>query len=297
MNHIITDITDNKMINKVTPAITVNESANESAHNAKAPSSLLNRTPIAGAHVYYRSLTFDVHTGINPLIAAAAPLLSLNAKLKHLSRHDDINKLYQNLVHEINAFETNAHRRSYRSETILIARYVICAVLDETISQTHLGNSSRWQQHKLLNTFQHEKIADDRFFQILDRISEDPRRHIDLLELLYLSLSLGFEGKYHHSRMGKIELDKMIDLLYHQIRIQRGEPKALVQPQPIKEEVNTTNKKSSLGLLALQTAITSLLLMMVIYFSFATIFESVTASLQSQHVGWSVKAPQITETQ
>jgi len=80
MNDTITDV---EIINKVTPPIAAYEPANESAY--ETPSILINRTPIAGAHVYYRSLTFDVHTGINPLIAAAAPLLTLNAKLKHQS--------------------------------------------------------------------------------------------------------------------------------------------------------------------------------------------------------------------
>jgi type VI secretion system protein ImpK len=54
-----------------------------------------------------------------------------------------------------------------------------------------------------------------------------------MLELIYLCLSIGFEGKYRIMERGASQLDIVRDALYRQIRQVRGEPPSLrVQPVP-----------------------------------------------------------------
>lgn len=183
-------------------------------------------SPLTG-ETYYRSLTFTTHTGINPLISAASALLIINARLRHCEQYQNVANLYQCLVHEVKVFETRARNLNYRAETIMVARYVLCACLDETIMQTAFGQQQHWQQ-QLLNTFQREQNAGERFFLILERISADAAHHLDLLELIYLCLSLGYEGQYHHIQHGKMKLDAIIDNLYQRIRRERQELKPLL---------------------------------------------------------------------
>jgi len=244
---------------------------------------LLERTPLAGAYHHYRSLTLTTHTGINPLTAAAASLLTLNNKLKRAVGNENMSTLHQKIVHEINAFETNAKNRSYRSETIIIARYLLCATLDETIVQTRWGQLNNWNEHKLLTKFQRNQSVNDNFFLILDRLSEDPALHIDLLELIYLCLRLGFHGKYRQDKNDNRERDKLIDSLYQQIRIQRQEPKALLKATPATTAgTRVTMKKQSLKSLLWKTSLASIIVIILFYFGFATIFDLVTQPIQQQ---------------
>ena len=58
---------------------------------------------------------------------------------------------------------------------------------------------------------------------MLDRLSKNPAKHLPMLELMYLCLSLGFEGKYRVQARGMLELDGIRDALYRQIRQLRGD--------------------------------------------------------------------------
>jgi type VI secretion system protein ImpK len=62
---------------------------------------------------------------------------------------------------------------------------------------------------------------------MLDRISQDSARHIDLLELQYLCLALGFAGKFQVAARGDARLAEIKHTLFRAIRDQRG----TVQPE------------------------------------------------------------------
>ena len=72
-----------------------------------------------------------------------------------------------------------------------------CApALDEAVLSTPWGAQSEWAQHPLLVALHREAWGGEKFFEMLDRISQDPARYIDLMELQYLCLAFGFAGKY-----------------------------------------------------------------------------------------------------
>lgn len=186
------------------------------------PKPVLSHIPLANPGAYYRSKIFSTTTSTNLLTAASATLLILIASLRTTPSRLDSRELYLHLVHEIKSFETQAQTSGYRAESILLARYMLCATLDEAILSTHWDKQEEWRKHKLLSCFHGEECGDERFFLILDRLSADPVLHIDLLELAYLCLSLGFTGKYQRIENGKIELDELVERLYQLIRWQRG---------------------------------------------------------------------------
>ena len=193
--------------------------------NNLTPASSSTRAPLASPQSYYRSKIYTATLGINPLIASASALFTLATKLRDSESYTDINGLYQQLIHEIRAFENNAQAHQYRSDIILVSRYILCSFLDETILHTSWGKISNWERHRLLVTFHNEANGGERFFIILDRLSEDVAVHIDLLELMYICLSFGFEGKYRHAEFGKLELDAVTEKLFESIRFLRGDLK------------------------------------------------------------------------
>ncbi|HEV2614254.1 MAG TPA: type IVB secretion system protein IcmH/DotU [Gammaproteobacteria bacterium] len=182
---------------------------------------------ITGERAYHRSKIFNTALGINPLIAAASPLFSLAANLSEIEAPPDLLKLSYDLTHEIKAFENNARSQHFRSETVLITRYLLCAYLDECILQSPWGkkNKDAWEPHLLLLFFHQEKDGSERFFVILERLSADPEVHIDVLELIYLCLNLGHLGKYRFLQDGKEMIDTISKRLFECIRATRGELK------------------------------------------------------------------------
>jgi type VI secretion system protein ImpK len=105
---------------------------------------------------------------------------------------------------------------------VLSARYILCAALDEAVLSTPWGNQSEWAQHPLLVALHREAWGGEKFFEMLDRIAQEPGRYIDLMELQYLALVFGFAGKYQVQDRGLDKLTEVQHDLYRKIREARG---------------------------------------------------------------------------
>jgi type VI secretion system protein ImpK len=192
---------------------------------------------------YYRSQAFLTSHSVNPLVAAAYPLLTIGARLSELDQYPDITHLHQILVHEMRVFENQSRHREYRQNVVVIARYLLCVFLDEIILQSIWGKS--WKQCCLQTTFHHEDTSKEHAFDIIDRLLSQPTQYIDLLELGYLCFSFGLKNKQHQNMPDDI-LEKL-DKIYRVIREERGEISHgfLVEGlphQPTIQPKNTSNR-------------------------------------------------------
>lgn len=170
-----------------------------------------------------RRASEGVNLSLNPLIAVAAALLSEVVRLKNSYQAEDLQALKDRLVAEIKLFEHRALQDGGDSSEVMAARYVLCTAIDEAVVTTPWGNESAWSQMSLLSSFHNETFGGEKFFQLLERLSRNPVKHLHLLELMYLCLSLGFEGKYRVMPRGTLELEVIRDSLYRQIRQLRGD--------------------------------------------------------------------------
>jgi type VI secretion system protein ImpK len=176
--------------------------------------------------------------GINPLVNAAAHLLMEIVALRSSGRgeavqtvevdqgeKDDpaLETLRARLEAEIRGFESQALASEIDNSQALAARYVLCTTLDESVSTSPQGAGGGWSSKALLSTFHNETWGGEKFFLILDRCMQQPARNLYLLELLYLLLSLGFEGRYKLKSRGPIELETLRERIYRQVRLLRGE--------------------------------------------------------------------------
>ena len=163
-------------------------------------------------------------TSLNPLVAAASDLLSLVVNLRHRSKdQQQLPALREQLKGALQLFEANALRAGIESSQMMKARYVLCTVVDEAVVTTGWGSESAWSQMSLLSSFHNETFGGEKVFQLLEQVSKDPVKNLSLLELIYLCLSLGFEGKFRIVARGNLELEAIRDALYRQIRHLRGD--------------------------------------------------------------------------
>lgn len=178
-----------------------------------------------------RALPVDANfqVGINPLISAAAPLLEEITGIRiHLDESPDT--LKSRLSDKIKAFELHAMETGIDSSLIVAARYVLCTAVDEAIVTSPWGRHTDWSRMSLLSTFHNETSGGERFYAILERLLQNPAKNLYAIELLYLLMCIGFEGKYRVLERGLIDKELLCDRVYRQIRMLRGDVEFELSP-------------------------------------------------------------------
>ncbi len=168
--------------------------------------------------------------GLNPLVRAANPLLDLVVPLRALTSVPDLESLRQRLIQAVQAFEAQARASQVDVETVAAARYALCTLVDETIASTPWG-AGVWGSRSLLVTFHNEAWGGEKFFMILQRLSQDLRTHIDVLELMYLCMALGLEGRYRVLDRSLDQLGLLRERLLQLIHQQRGNQEQELSPR------------------------------------------------------------------
>ena len=158
------------------------------------------------------------HASLNPLVQAAAPLLSAAPRLRAMVRHPNPGALRTSLVESVKRFEASARALGLPNEQVVAARYVLCTLLDESASSTPWGGSGAWSAQSLLVHFHNEAWGGEKVFQLLTRLAENPSQHRNLLELVYVAMSLGFEGRYKVLDNGRAQLDSIRERLAGRLR-------------------------------------------------------------------------------
>jgi len=173
---------------------------------------------------------FSTSSGLNPLVNAASTLIAVFEKTRASVSHPDVGGLHQRMVNEIKNFENTAKQTGVKPEIVLASRYAMCVALDEAVLNTPWGSESAWPQRTLLSVFHNETSGGEKFFLILERMKEQPAENLYILELMYILLSLGFEGKYRVIHRGRDMIEQMRDDLFNIVRRQRGEYERSLSP-------------------------------------------------------------------
>ncbi|MGJ7515827.1 type IVB secretion system protein IcmH/DotU [Pseudomonas baetica] len=180
----------------------------------------LEERMIYAAHLH-PAKAFNI--SLNSLVAASSGLLSEVVRLKRSETREDLHALNVRLTEALKQFEAQASHNGIESSEVMTARYLLCTVMDEAVVTTTWGSESEWSKMSLLSSMHNETFGGEKFFHLLDQLSKNPIRHLPMLELMYLCLSLGFEGKYRVQARGMLELEGIRDALYRQIRQSRGD--------------------------------------------------------------------------
>src|SRR5437763_2105079 len=184
------------------------------ANEGPAPDS---RVPIAPAVDSIEAMAI----GVNPLVAEAAPLLQLMARLRNTLNQPDPGDLRERAVGAMRVFEQRVRDRGLPLEQLPPAHYALCASLDDVVLNTPWGSSGVWDTRPLVSTFHQEVRSGERFFDLLSQMRQNPGRFTSVIELMYLCMSLGFQGRYRLSPRGPAELDRLREETYALILRQR----------------------------------------------------------------------------
>lgn len=192
-----------------------------------------------------RSIVHHPKAGLNPLADATSYLFSIIGKLKHLTTYRQLGKLQKELIEEINIAQETIKKYGYHAEYSAVCHYILLATLDDIISNTAWGCHGQWDGYSLLKTFNQDTQHQTKFFTIMERVVKEPAHYIDLMELMYLCLSLGYKGQYRGTEHNQFQLEQITHNLYKHIRAYRGNVSKLLSPASVSQQKPNITKPAS----------------------------------------------------
>jgi len=196
---------------------------------------------------------------LNPLVSAAGKLLALTARLRTLVHAPNVPALRASTAEAVNQFDATARRAGVSNESVLAARYVLCTALDEAVANTPWGAQAGWNKQGLLIQFHNEAVGGEKVFQLLAKLAQDVPKHRQLLELIYCTLGLGFEGRYRVVENGRAQLDTVRQRLAELIKKDRPPLEADLSPHWRGQGAGTTKLRHALPLWVFAAAFALLL--------------------------------------
>ncbi|WP_368419009.1 type VI secretion system protein TssL, long form [Rhodovarius sp.] len=170
--------------------------------------------------------------GPSPLAAAAAPILAIIGRLANggIAGEPQLEELRERAMRAFRAFEADARGASSTASEIRAAHYVLCAAFDDVLLNTAWGAQSNWAQKSLGSTFHQDTRSGERVFDLLAGMMRDPGSYKGALEITYLALSLGLQGKYRLMPYGMAELEQVRERLYVLLQRLRSEVEGELSP-------------------------------------------------------------------
>lgn len=170
-----------------------------------------------------RNLNFDNSKYIsstNPFIIASTPLFEGVLDIEEKESLTNIEEIRDDFISKMNTFNEKCVDNKIENMEILVARYILCTFIDEKLNEKLSQNE--WFNKSLLSIFHNETYGGENFFHLLEKFLKTPAKYINILELMYVCLSLGFLGRYRVVNKGDIEINNIKDSLYRQIKIIQG---------------------------------------------------------------------------
>jgi type VI secretion system protein ImpK len=168
---------------------------------------------------------------LNPLVSAASPLLSAAPRIRAMVQHPNAAGLKDALADGIRKFEAQARSEGLPNEQVIAARYILCTLLDESAASTPWGGSGVWSNQSLLVLFHNETWGGEKVFQLMSKLAENIPANRNLLELLYVVLAFGFEGRYRVLNDGKAQLDSVRVRLSQMLRQGKAPAEKALSPR------------------------------------------------------------------
>ncbi|MEO7056774.1 MAG: DotU family type VI secretion system protein [Caldimonas sp.] len=189
------------------------------------------RVDAGGAKEAPLALDALMSASLNPLVSAASPLLSSAPRIRAMVQHPNPAGLKEALADGVRKFESQARSEGLPNEQVIAARYILCTLLDESAASTPWGGSGVWSNQSLLVLFHNETWGGEKVFQLMSKLAENVAANRNLLELMYVALAFGFEGRYRVLNDGKTQVESLRVRLSQMLRGNRTDGDKTLSPR------------------------------------------------------------------
>jgi type VI secretion system protein ImpK len=141
---------------------------------------------------------------------------SLILHLRATADWDEHGDLRKRIMLRFEAMKRKGKEIGWEDKDLQEAIFALTAFIDETILNSSWRYKEIWRAKPLQLEYFGTNVAGQEFFERLERARQKRETKADLLEVYYLCLALGFEGKF--KLLGKEELAKVIDGVAQDLR-------------------------------------------------------------------------------
>jgi type VI secretion system protein ImpK len=198
----------------------------------------------------------------NRLSALFSDFFVLGPALKSASNFGDPHTLQSHVLGMFAEADQRADASGVPKEVVCEAKFALAAFLDEMVMTSRWPEKHQWTsqlfQYELFQT----QVAGVEFFDHLDGVRRRLPLNAPLLEVYYLCLLLGFQGKY--ALAGREKLATLLGEMRHDLEIIYGEPPALSPNAKRLDEVRQKQQESMLPLVLTGTCCGLVLLIYIV---------------------------------
>jgi|SRR5690606_26054825 len=162
------------------------------------------------------------------LAILATDVLLIGVKIRETSNLGPADHLKKLLISYLKDFERTCLSYRKSPEAVEQAKYALVAFMDETVINSENNCRETWIAEPLATTFFNDSLAGENFFKRLEALLPDLKRNLEVAEVFYFALALGFQGRYRLS--GAEVLPNVVRNLLKRIEALRGAPAKAVSP-------------------------------------------------------------------
>src|SRR5215208_6246998 len=178
----------------------------------------------------------------NGLVGLATPVLQEIMRIRAgvASPSIELRRLTDAMLKQL---EQRGESLGYRDRQLQTIKFALAAFIDETVLIADFPLREEWEKYPLQLEYVGEHLAGLTFFERLEAMMKNPdtEADIDVVEVCYLCLLLGYKGKYniYYEEQLKQTIANVAEFLRRAGRLQSGalSPhwKANDQPEPVQD--------------------------------------------------------------
>jgi type IV/VI secretion system ImpK/VasF family protein len=162
------------------------------------------------------------------LVILATDILLIGVKIRETSNLGQPDQLKRLILAYFKDFERTCLSHGKAAESVDFTKYALAAFIDEVIVNSDSNCRESWIEEPLQTAFFNDNLAGENFFKRLESLLPDLKRNLEVIEVYYLVLALGFLGRYRLS--GPEVLPNVVRNLLKRIEGVKGAPPKSISP-------------------------------------------------------------------
>lgn len=133
---------------------------------------------------------------------------------------DDAASFAADVIQLLDRFELDARQLDVSPDDVYAAKYAFCAAIDEAVLGADMAIRDEWERSPLQLRLFGDQLAGEQFFRELDEVRRRGAASVQTLEVFYMCLLTGYQGKY--TLESREKLDYLIATLDKEIAHLKG---------------------------------------------------------------------------
>lgn len=199
----------NQLFDEDTVTIAANEPTPASSQPEK--SVRLSHANMLKNHARYSMAQQQGQLFDNSILRVSSDLLSLIISVKRMQCPTDLYTFRAGIKHAITELKYRIAALDYPPSVADKTCFLFAVMIDEQILHSSWGDEAGWENQTLVSELFNIKNGGEQFYIIAERALLQPVLLVDLLELIYIMLKMGFRGRYRTK--GKDQLTALMKRL------------------------------------------------------------------------------------